>query len=284
VYGDVRDQKAVRRAVEGADGVLHLAAIIHPGMRGLGEVMSVNAGGTRNVVSEASAAGVRRVVLVSSNSVAGLSTPLGRPFREDDPPNPYMVYGRSKLAAEEAVLGGAGAGRDGRPEGVVLRACWYYGPHQAPRQTRFFGMIRSGRPVLFGSGHNLRSLTYVDHLVHGLLLAATGPEAAGRVYWIADEKPYETIRIYHAIADALGVPRPRPRKLPGLVSKGCALADRVLQDAGLYVPEVHVAGEMAEDIACSIDRARTELGYRPWVDLDEGMRRSVAWCRAEGLL
>lgn len=282
VYGDVRDRAAVGKAVAGADVVLHLAAIIHGRFRGLEEVMAVNADGTRNVVEAAREHGTRRVVLVSSNSVAGVSTPLGRPFREDDPPAPYMTYGRSKLRAEEIVLGARGAGSG--PEGVVLRACWYYGPHQAARQTRFFGMIRSGHPVLFGSGRNLRSLTYVDHLVHALALAATSPSAAGEVFWIADERPYETIGIYDAIADALGVPHPKPRKLPALVSKVCAVADRVLQDRGVYWTEVHVAGEMAEDIACSVEKAKCVLGYAPWVDLAEGMRRSVAWCRKEGLL
>ncbi len=279
--GDIRDRDAVAAAVAGCDVVLHLAAIIHGSFRGLSEVMAVNAEGTRILVEEAEAAGCKRLVLVSSNSVAGVSTPLGRPFREDDPPLPYMTYGRSKRLAEEHVLQAAASGR---LEGVVLRGCWYYGPHQADRQTRFFGMIREGRPVMFGDGHNLRSLTYVDHLVHALLLAATHPDVSGQVFWIADERPYETVHIYNAIADALGVPHPRPRKLPGIISKVCALADAVLQDLGLYWTEVHVAGEMAEDIACSVERARSELGYRPWMTLDEGMQRSVDWCRAQGLI
>jgi nucleoside-diphosphate-sugar epimerase len=190
-----------------------------------------------------------------------------------------MAYGRSKAAAEDLVDAAVAAGRI---EGVTLRGCWYYGPHQAGRQTRFFGMIAKGNPVMFGPGHNLRSLTYVDHLIHALMLAATVPGANGRKYWIADSQPYRTIDIYNAIADALGVPRPRPRKLPSLVSRACAVADGVLQRAGVYWTEVHVAGEMAEDIACTSERAQRELGYAPWVSLDEGMRRSVAWCRAQG--
>jgi nucleoside-diphosphate-sugar epimerase len=280
VKGDVRDPRAVAEAVAGCDAVFHLAAIIHPGWRGLEEVRTVNAGGTENVVAQAIAAGVKRLVYVSSNSVAGTSTALGRPFRETDPPRPYLVYGETKAAGERAVLQAAAAGQ---LEGVILRACWYYGPHQADRQTRFFRMVAKGNPVMFGAGHNLRSLTYVDHLVAAVFAAATTPEADGRTYWIADTRPYETVEIYNAIADALGVPHPQPRKLPALVSKACALADHVMQRAGIYFKEVHVAGEMAEDIACSVDRARAELGYEPWVTLQEGMQRSVAWCRSQGL-
>jgi nucleoside-diphosphate-sugar epimerase len=54
--------------------------------------------------------------------------------------------------------------------------------------------------------------------------------------------------------------------------------------AGLYNQEIHVAGELAESIAVSIDAARRELGYEPEVELEEGMRRSIEWCRKEGLL
>ena len=281
VDGDIRDYDAVRRAVEGADVVLHLAAIIHPTWRGIGDLRSVNVEGTRNVLAAAEDAGVGRVVYMSSNSAAGLSTRLGRPFHEGDADAPYMAYGRSKADAEALV---ARSVAEGRVEGVSLRACWYYGPHQAARQTRFFHMVKAGNPVMFGDGTNLRSLTYVDHLVHGLLQAATVPDANGRMYWIADPEPYSTIAIYRSIAAALGVDPPRPRKLPGIVSTLCSFADLVFQAAGVYWTEVHVAGEMADDIACSVDLAREELGYTPWIDLDEGMRRSVAWCRAQGLI
>ena len=281
VEGDIRDLDRVREAVEGCDVVLHLAAIIHPSWTGIDELMDINVGGTRNVVEASCDAGVKRLVFMSSNSAAGASTPLGRPFRAGDPDSPYMAYGRSKAQAEQLVLDAVNAGRI---EGVSLRGCWYYGPHQAARQTRFFGMIAKGNPVMFGPGNNLRSLTYVDHLTSALLAAATREGVSGETYWIADREPYPTIDIYNAIADALGAKRPRPRKLPTLVSLCCSVADRVLQAVGLYWTEVHVAGELADDIACTVEKAEAELGYEPWVTLDEGMSRSVAWCRDQGLI
>jgi nucleoside-diphosphate-sugar epimerase len=53
--------------------------------------------------------------------------------------------------------------------------------------------------------------------------------------------------------------------------------------AGLYQQEIHVAGELAASIAVSIDAARRDLGYDPEVELEEGMRRSIDWCRAAGI-
>jgi len=59
--------------------------------------------------------------------------------------------------------------------------------------------------------------------------------------------------------------------------------DRVLQARGIYHQEMHVMGEMNKTIACDISRTTQELGYRPLIDLDEGMRRSVRWCRDRGV-
>jgi len=58
--------------------------------------------------------------------------------------------------------------------------------------------------------------------------------------------------------------------------------DSLVQMTGLYNQEVHVAGELAATIAVSIEAAQKDLGYEPEVDLEEGMRRSMAWCRANG--
>ena len=61
------------------------------------------------------------------------------------------------------------------------------------------------------------------------------------------------------------------------------MADGMIQAFGLYNKEIHVAGEMDKDIACSIKKAQEELGYRPIVELKEGMRRSIEWCRSNGV-
>jgi nucleoside-diphosphate-sugar epimerase len=143
-------------------------------------------------------------------------------------------------------------------------------------------MIKSGRPIIFGDGENLRSMSYIDNVIQAMLLAERTPHAAGNVYWVADERPYKTIEIYETIARILGV-RIRPKYLPGAISVMCEAADSVLQSAGFYSPEIHVAGEMNVDIACSIEKAKKELGYAPAVDLAEGMRRSVEWCRKQGI-
>ncbi|MBI3289454.1 MAG: NAD(P)-dependent oxidoreductase, partial [Elusimicrobia bacterium] len=185
----------------------------------------------------------------------------------------------SKRLAEEAVLDAA---RAGKIEGVIVRPCWFYGPGQPPRQTRFFKMIQAGNPIIFGTGEYLRSMSYVDNTVQGLILAAQSPKAPGQIYWIADERPYSVNEIYETIARLLGVKSFKPRHVPELASRVCGIVDDALQACGLYIQEFHVAAELVESIACTIEKAQRELGYRPAVSLEEGMRRSIDFCLKRG--
>jgi nucleoside-diphosphate-sugar epimerase len=271
VPGNVLDPASLAKAMEGVDTVFHLVGLIHP--KKIQQLFDINALGTLNVLEAAAKAGVKRVVMISSNSAAG----LGKNMKESDAPKPYMAYGRSKLQAEEHVLRFV---REKKLEAVILRPCWFYGPGngQPERQLRFFRMIQKGNPILFGSGKSLRSMSYLDNTIQGILLAEKTPEANGQIYWIADGKPYETIEIYRTIAKLFGVTL-KPRKIPGLASFICRIVDHVQQALGLYITEFHVAGEMDRDIACDISKAQRELGYKPEVELEEGMRRSIAWAR-----
>ncbi len=278
IRGDVRDPKSLPQAVGGVDCVFHIAGVIHP--QRIRELYAVNTDGTRHLLAASVVAGVRRFIYVSSNSAAGCNVSRDKLMTEVDERRPHLHYGRSKWLAENLLNEAA---RRGELETVILRACWYYGSGQPPRQTRFFRMIRQGHPILFGSGENLRSMTYLDNLCQALVLAAKVPQAVGQTYWIADERPYRTIEIYETVARLLGVKHFRPRRIPGWVSEGCLMADRLLQSLGVYLTEIHVAGEMNKDIACSVEKAVRELGYRPTVALEEGMRRSIERCRADGI-
>jgi nucleoside-diphosphate-sugar epimerase len=277
VRADLRDERAVADVCRGATVVYHAAGIIHP--RKVQDLYDINVAGTRNILASAIAGKAKRFILVSSNSPAGLNEFASRLMTEDDPPRPYLNYGLSKLQAEWLVND---AHRAGRIEGVILRPCWFYGPNQPARQSRFFTMIKGGKPIVFGRGDNLRSMSYVDNTVQGLLLAGAVDKAAGKTYWITDRRPYSFIEIIQTVAKILGV-EVRPRYLPSFGSDVARLVDSLMQMAGLYNQEIHVAGELAASIAVSIDAARRDLGYDPEIELEEGMRRSIEWCRAQGV-
>jgi len=273
--GNVLDKASLERAMGGVHTVFHLVGIIHP--KKIQQLFDINTTGTLNMLEAAANAGVKRVVMISSNSAGGVNVRHDMLLKEDDPPRPYMAYGRSKLQAEEHAKRFV---QEGKLEVVIIRPCWFYGPGngQPERQLRFFRMIHRGNPIMFGSGHNYRSMSYLDNTIQGMLLAEKTPEANGQIYWIADEKPYETIEIYGTIAKIFGT-KLKPRKIPGISSFFFRQIDRLFQAVGKYQTEFHVAGEMNCDIACDISKAKRELGYNPEVDLEEGMRRSIDWAR-----
>lgn len=277
VFGDIRKPETLSKAVNGIDTIFHCAGVIHP--KRVKDFYDINTIGTKNLLAAAKEAGVRRFIYVSSNSVAGVNTHRSKLMTEVDSPRPYKHYGKSKLLAEKAVLE---ACKSGALESVVIRPCWYYGPGQPERQTQLFRMIKYGKVPLFGNGENLRSMSYIDNAIMGLLLAEKSEIAKGKIYWIADSEPYSTIEIYRVIAKLLEV-KLKFRKIPKSVSKAFELLDTMIQGLRFYSSYIHVAGEMAKDIACSIDLARSELGYEPKIGLEEGMRRSIEWCRAHGI-
>ncbi len=276
--GDVTKPATLSGAFSSVDVVFHAAGIIHPAH--IRQLYETNVLGTENVLKECVKEGVKRFIFLSSNSVAGIGSSSHPVFTENSRDKPYMHYGNSKYQAEQKVREHQ---RGGRLETVILRPCWYYGPHQPDRQTTFFRMIKKNHPLMFGDGNNLRSMSYVDNASQAMILAAENRKAAGQTYWIADAKPYTANEIYSTVASLLGVRNFRPLRLPGFVSDACAIADSMLQSLGQYLKEIHVAGEMNKNIACSIEKAQEELGYVPSIALEEGMRRSIEWCRARGI-
>lgn len=283
--GDIRNPADCARLCQDFSGAIlfHTAGIIHPGK--VAEFYQINVQGTKNLLDAAIAAGVRRAIVVSSNSPCGCNPHPDHLFDEQSPYHPYMNYGRSKMQMELAIQERQ---QQGRIETVILRPPWFYGPNQPPRQTLFFQMVRDGKGPIVGSGQNLRSMGYIDNLCQGLLLAALVERANGQVYWIADKRPYSMNEVMDTIERLLETEfgqkcAHKRMRLPGFASEIALVADAALQGLGLYQQKIHVLSEMNKTIACSIARAEKELGYRPAVALEEGMRRSMAWCVEQGI-
>src|SRR5262249_8770678 len=107
-------------------------------------------------------------------------------------------------------------------------------------------------------------------------------QADGKTYWIADERPYSMNEVIETVERLLETEfhercMRRRFRLPGVAGSLAWLADSALQAMGLYHPKIHVLSAMNPTIACTVARARRELGYAPRVALEEGMRRSLRW-------
>lgn len=209
VSGDVTDKAAVGSAMQGAEAVVHLAALLHivnppPEMRGKYE--RVNVGGTTAVVDAAVKAGVKRVVLFSTIAVYGRAE--GKALDEQSPARPETYYAQTKLAAEQIVLKARGAG--GNPIGVVLRLGAVYGSRIKGNYERLTHGLARNRFIPVGNGLNRRTLVYDKDAGFAAVLAVSHPAAAGRVFNVTDGEFHTLNDIIGAICSALG------RKPPGV--------------------------------------------------------------------
>jgi nucleoside-diphosphate-sugar epimerase len=286
IRGDLRNLEAVQEFCRRAEGatLFHCAGVIHPRLF-VRELFEVNVQGTQNLLKAAEEAGVRQAIVLSSNSPIGVNPRRDHRFDEESPYHPYMGYGRSKMMMEQVVHHFQ---ERGRMETVILRPTWFYGPGQPERQTTFFRMIKNGSSPIVGDGENLRSMVYIDNLCQALLLSERKTIANGQTYWVADSRPYPMNEIIDTIEKLMetefGIKVTHKRmRLPSIVSEIALMSDAVIQKLGVYQQKIHVLSEMNKTISCSIEKARSELGYEPHIDLIEGMRRSLAWCLERGI-
>ena len=199
-----------RKAVAGADVVLHLAArvhVMHERTRDpLAEFRRVNVDASKRLAEQAASLGVRRFVYVSSIKVNGDSTADMKPFRADDPPNPVDPYGQSKWEAEQAIRQAAA------PYGmevVIVRPPLVYGPGVRANFRSLMRWLYRGVPLPFGAVDNRRSLVALDNLCDLIISCAKHPAAIGQTFLAADGEDVSTPQLLQRLGHALGRPARR---------------------------------------------------------------------------
>lgn len=280
---DVTRPDEIAQVFAGLDAydVVHAAAVIHPGRSS--EFERVNVSGTAGVLHAALAGGLRRFVHLSSNSAIGTNPTSHEAFRDQEPYDPYLGYGVSKMRGEVLVTEGL---QRAEVPGIILRPPWFYGRFQPERQARFLKTVRTSRFPVAGDGTNRRSMIDVDRLARAAHLALRAGTTGVRPYWVADARPYAMNEILAAAREAArqeGLPvTGRDLHVPEALGEFAYRIDRTLQRRGRYNQEIHVAGELGRNIACDVDGAVRDLGFDPATDLVDGMRRSYRWALANG--
>jgi UDP-glucose 4-epimerase len=277
--GDVTDGSAVRAAMQGAESVIHLAALLHvenppPALQDRYE--RINVGGTAAVVAAAIQAGVRRVVFFSTIAVYGRSN--GRILTEDTPPCPDTFYARTKLAAEEIVLTAKDA--NGRPMGTVLRLGAVYGSKMKGNYRRLVHALAKGPFIPIGNGSNRRTLVYDRDVARAAVLAAVHPDAADRMFNVTDGQFHTMRSIIETLCGALD----RRPPLLALPARPVRILAGFLEDCtricGLRSPVVRATiDKYTEDMAVDGRRFCTQIGFVPQYNLAAGWRETVAGMR-----
>jgi UDP-glucose 4-epimerase len=259
VDGDLRDRALVDRLTAGTDVVFHLAAIrITQCAEEPRLALEVLVDGTYNVIEAAAEHGVRKVVASSSASVYGLAETF--PTRENH--HPYAndtFYGAAK-AFNEGMLRSFKAMKD--LDYVALRYFNVYGPRMDAHGVytevliRWMERIAAGQPpLIFGDGAQTMDFVHVADIARANVLAARAP-VTDEVFNIADGTETSLLELAQVLLRAmdsdLGVEHGPARAVNGVTRR---LAD--------------------------ISAANERLGWKPEIDLEDGMRELVAWWRAE---
>jgi nucleoside-diphosphate-sugar epimerase len=255
VEGDIRDFWTVAKATKGIDYILHQAAL--PSVpRSIDNPLTtteVNINGTLNLLEAARFNNVQRLVYASSSSVYGDSPVM--PKEESMKPMPKSPYAITKLAGEEYCINffhlyGL--------ETVAIRYFNVFGPQQNPFSQysavipKFINLLKAGKaPTIHGDGETSRDFTYIDNVVNANLLACEKKKATGHVINIACNKAF-------TLND---------------------LADKLNKILGTNLEPIHgpeKLGDVKHSLA-DITKAKEILGYKPEIDFDAGLKKTVEW-------
>jgi nucleoside-diphosphate-sugar epimerase len=259
--GDLADPDVAARAVDGVDYVLHQAAIPSVPRSVKDPVTSnrANIDASLNVLVAARDGGVKRLVYAGSSSAYGDTPTL--PKHEEMPTNPLSPYALQKLVAEQYCqmftrLYGL--------ETVTIRYFNVFGPRQDPGSpysgviSLFSTALLEGRqPVIYGDGEQTRDFTYVANVVDGVLRACEAPAASGEVINVATG---------------------------GRVSLN-ELLKTMNRIVGTNIEAIYKAPREGDvrDSQADISKAKRLLGFAPSVGLEDGLRRTLDWCRTPAL-
>jgi nucleoside-diphosphate-sugar epimerase len=279
VAGDVKQPDGWRDHVAGCDVVIHAAAKVSM-RQGYTPFWETNVLGTRRVLDVAAQAGVGRFVQVSSVTAFSFEFPDGVDERYPTRTN-GVPYADTKVAGEQVVLQAHAAGEI---ECTVVRPADVYGPGAMPWTIVPVQEIRRGRFLLPAMGRGVFSPNYIENVVDGIALAAEVPQASGQVFTLTDGISLPARAFFDHYARMLG--KRGVRVVPTVVTRGLVAA--VNLGAALQRVETEIspaaAAYLTRTAGYSIEKARSLLGYEPRIGLEEGMRLTEAWLRAQGML
>jgi nucleoside-diphosphate-sugar epimerase len=270
VVGEVGPDTRWNEALQGVECVVHCAARAHvlneTTADALGEFRRVNRDGTLHLAEQAAAAGVRRLVFLSSIGVMGQGTDSRLPFSEIDDAKPVLDYAISKWEAEQGLKGIAE--RTGL-EVVILRPPLVYGPSAPGNFDRLMRSLVKGWPLPLGRVYgNQRSYIGIQNLVDLIMLCIDHPAAVSQTFLVSDGEDVSTTELLHRMGGAL---QKSPRLLPVPVW--------MLKLGASLVGKASIAQSLCGSLQVDSGKARRLLGWQPPFKLDEGLKQS-----AEGYL
>jgi nucleoside-diphosphate-sugar epimerase len=271
VVADLRDRESVSQACAGVDVVYHVGALSAPWGR-RSDFYEINVGGTEVVLAACHKHGVKRLIYVSSPSVVFDGHDQCNVTEDVPYPRRFAsIYSLTKKLGEDRVNTAATS-----LETVILRPKAIFGPGDQALLPRLISAARQKRLPQIGDGHNLVDLTYVENVVHALLLALNAGAAVGRTYTITND---EHVPLWDVIRNVL-------RRLDLSASLRQVPLTVALAAASLMEMRAALTGKeplltrysvtiLGRTQTYDISAARRDLGYTPRISIAEGIERTL---------
>ncbi|OFA31153.1 3-beta hydroxysteroid dehydrogenase [Glaciecola punicea] len=279
VEGDIAQPESIKHLLGECDVIVHTAALVSNAMQDC-DMWRVNVLATRNLIAAAKKYNVRRFVQISS--IVAYGNAAEGEIDEDYPVHADGgSYVLTKLASEHAVLA---AQANGDIEVVIIRPGDVYGPGSRPWIIAPLEAIAKNQFMLPAKGAGFFRPVYIDDLIRGIVLAAANPLAAGEIFNLSCEGYITTKEYFAPLYHWLG------KKGPMQVSTKTALrisaiASKVADWTGkLNEASPATVLQLSTKSWFSIDKAKRILDWAPEVSFEEGMKRSHAWAKEQGLV
>jgi 2-alkyl-3-oxoalkanoate reductase len=269
---DLRDQSAVMRACQSIDVVYHVGALSAPwGKRS--DFYAINVGGTEAVIMGCRTHDVRRLIYVSSPSVVFDGS--DQHCVTEDVPYPYRfasIYSLTKKLGEDRVNAVSAQGL----ETVILRPKAIFGPGDQALLPRLISAAQQGRLPQIGNGRNLVDLTYVENVVHALILALDAQTAAGKTYTLTNDEHVPLWNVIRHVLQRLALPtRLRKVSLAAVLAAAGLMELRATFSGKEPLLTRYSAAILARTQTYDIRAAKHDLGYAPIISVAEGIERTL---------
>ena len=277
--GDVSQKKSLKSAFRGIDVVIHLAALFNNPECTWDDYVEVNVKGTENVLETAFNSGVKRVVHCSTIGVAlGSGEP---PYNEKTPYSPpeWDKYETTKCEGERVALDYYN--KKGFPVSVI-RPAQVFGPGDRSK-VKFYKMVKKG--VVVNPGKTMKHLIFVEDLCGAFELVLRKENIEGEVFIIGNQSPTPLSELISVAAGILGVKKPKIILPTRPVTWWCGLIEKGSKIIKIKPPIFRRRRDFfIKSVKLDVSKAYTQLGFRSQIDVNEGVRRTVAWYKESGLL
>ena len=267
--GEIDDKADWLDTLKEVDIVIHLAARAHQlndqASDPEAEFRRVNYKGTKRLVEQAIAAGVKHFIFVSS--IGAMATLSEQTLTEESSCHPDTPYGRSKLQAEEALIELC---QGNQMTWTILRPTLVYGAGNPGNMERLLKLVNIGLPLPFGAFKNQRSLLYVGNLVDAITQCLTNPNAKNQIFLLSDGEDLSTPDLIKRMTKALG-------RSVYLLS----IPPNLLKSLGRVTGQADTIERLVGSLRVDSSKIRQTLNWKPPYIVDEGLQATADWFRSQ---